>query len=165
MNIKELLTPGVISIGVTIIGLLIKPIGEASISYLMAKKDDVEQSKFVKDHQKQIATAKEVWGLVDEHFRLSNAIENVMQEKIKMFNDMLLKEIPGLTQDEIDYLRQAIAGEINRGKESLKDDKVKQLQEQLANKDHTIQELQNQNISLNQKLSSISATATVVGQQ
>lgn len=156
-----LLTPGVISIGITIIGIIIKPAVDAAITLIKSKKDEVEQSKLIKDHQQQISIAKEIWGIVNEHFRVTKTIEDVIQDKIKMFDDMILKKIPGLTQENIDYLRQTIAGEVNKDKQALQDDKVKQLQEQLQNELNSKAKIQSENEKLKQTLLTIQAQAVI----
>ncbi|QAA35235.1 hypothetical protein C1I91_06115 [Clostridium manihotivorum] len=131
---------------------------------LKSKKDAIEQSKFIQDHQQQIDTAKEVWGIVDENFRITQTLENAIQSKAQMFDELLLKKVPGLTQEELDYLRQTIAGEVNKGKEALKDDKVKQLQDQVVSQNQQIQELQSTNFSLTKKLNDIQSAVQTAAQ-
>jgi hypothetical protein len=33
-----------------------------------------------------------------------------------MFDELLMKKAPGITKEELDYFRQALAGEFNKGK-------------------------------------------------
>ena len=61
--------------------------------------------------------AKGIWNRVDEDFRLElqERIEKY-SKKSDYFDELLLKRFPSLTQEDIDEIRQAIAGEINRNK-------------------------------------------------
>lgn len=126
--LPDIIAPILIAAGVSIIGVIIKPGADAAINVMKTKKEEIEQSKFIRNHQHQIELAREIWGKVDEEFRISQTIENVTESKAKMFDEYLLKKIPGLTQEELDDLRQTIAGEVNKGKQALQDDVVKQLQ-------------------------------------
>ena len=61
--------------------------------------------------------AKGIWNRVDEDFRLE--LEEIIEKyskKSDYFDELLLKRFPSLTQEDIDEIRQAIAGEINRNK-------------------------------------------------
>ena len=60
-----------------------------------------------------------VWNEVDEHFRITENIEKTSEEKIKMFNDLLISRVPGVTESQVKEIRQAIAGEINRSKDKI----------------------------------------------
>lgn len=61
--------------------------------------------------------AKGIWNRVDEDFRLElQEIIIKYAKKSDYFDDLLLKRFPSLTQEDIDEIRQAIAGEINRNK-------------------------------------------------
>lgn len=61
--------------------------------------------------------AKGIWNRVDEDFRLElQEIIEKYSKKSDYFDELLLKRFPSLTQEDIDEIRQAIAGEINRNK-------------------------------------------------
>lgn len=61
--------------------------------------------------------AKGIWNRVDEDFRLElQEIIIKYAKKSDYFDELLLKRFPSLTQEDIDEIRQAIAGEINRNK-------------------------------------------------
>ena len=64
-----------------------------------------------------INVAKGIWNRVDEDFRLElQEIIEKYSKKSDYFDELLLKRFPSLTQEDIDEIRQAIAGEINRNK-------------------------------------------------
>ena len=95
-----------------------------TILVLIAK---VLESKLVKSgleatilkNQNYITEAKKIWDMVDENFRISKTVEEKLASKIAQFNATLLEKFPGLSQKDIDNLRQSIAGEINKDKEAV----------------------------------------------
>lgn len=102
-----------------ILGVVIKSIGDVAKEYLEAKKEEIIARIGKEEYQKRISTAFDIWGIVEEHFRLSHIIEDTMESKVAMFNELLLDRIPSLKQSDIDYLRQTIAGQINRSKDVI----------------------------------------------
>ena len=42
-----------------------------------------------------------------------------------MFDRLLLEKVPGLTKEQFEEIRQALAGEFNKGKGALSEDEVK----------------------------------------
>jgi hypothetical protein len=65
--------------------------------------------------------AQKIWNIVDEQFRITQFVGDTIKAKQDMFNQKLLAKFPGLTQTEIDDVRQAIAGAVNQGKASVAD--------------------------------------------
>jgi hypothetical protein len=63
--------------------------------------------------------AQKIWNIVDEQFRITQFVGDTIKAKRDMFNKKLLEKFPGLTQAEIDDVRQAIAGAVNQGKSSI----------------------------------------------
>ncbi len=70
-------------------------------------------------YDSNITIAREVRGIVDEHFRISAGLAKTFSAAADKFEEEILKIIPGLTKDEIDHLRQAVAGEVNAGKAAV----------------------------------------------
>lgn len=103
---------GVLVVVVKSIGDVSKKLIEAKVAEVIAKIGKVE-------YEKRISTAMDIWGIVEEHFRLSGIIEETMSEKAALFNDLLLERIPSLDQADIDYLRQTIAGQVNSAKDAI----------------------------------------------
>lgn len=120
------LTPVFIGFVVAVLAAVIKAVSTALIAYIEAKKEKVVNDIVKGKHEAQFKTAMEVWQIVDEHFRVSKAIGDTIQLKINMFNDLLLEKIPGLKQADIDYLRQTVAGEVNRYKAILETSNLKE---------------------------------------
>jgi hypothetical protein len=71
-----------------------------------------------------------------------------------MFDNLLLAKFPNLTKEDLENLRQAIAGEINKGKEAITD---------TSDLEGINAQLQQENATLKSKLDTIqSAIATPV---
>ena len=60
--------------------------------------------------------------------RISKNLEDVVKSKADEFDKILLSKIPYLTKSEVSDIRQAIAGEINKGKDELFKDSLKEQQ-------------------------------------
>ncbi|MDS0525448.1 hypothetical protein NNC19_07140 [Clostridium sp. SHJSY1] len=110
-----------------------------------------------------MTAAKEVWAIVDETFRITDKVENKLKSKAEEFNGLLLAKFPELTADDLTYWRQAVAGEINKGKDAVlnNDTALKQLQEEN-------EKLKVENASLTEQLNTIKSTVvanTPVDQQ
>lgn len=117
---KELLisqiAPIITTAVVSVLVFIIKKVGDAVIELLVTKKKEVEQRIVSSGHEKELNTAKEVWNIVEEKFRITENCADVLGSKSDEFDRLLLSKIPGLTQADLDYLRQAVAGEVNKYK-------------------------------------------------
>lgn len=126
------ITPDILTaLGVSVAGFLvavIKKVGDSGINYLESHRGLIEQKLQLTKHQQEIETAKEVWNMVDEKFRISDDLKDVVKSKADEFDKILLSKIPYLTPNEIADIRQAIAGEINKGKDELFKDSLKEQQ-------------------------------------
>lgn len=132
-------TPVLATVISAILIVIIKKVGDAAVDYISEKKKYVIANTTQQERDNLISIGKCVWNIVEEHFRLSDTVTEFAETKIDMFNRLLLKKVPGLTQAQIDSVRQAIAGEVNKGKEVIVTDEV------LAN---TNLKLQQENASL-----------------
>ena len=103
----------------------------------------VLESKLVKSgleetilkNQNYITIGKQIWSLIDENCRISKTVEEKLESKGDQFIKAILAKFPELTEDDAIQLRQAIAGEVNDGKEAVLDNStlIKQLQEDNTN--------------------------------
>lgn len=118
------------------------------------KKSGLE-SEILKN-QNYITEGKKLWNVVNENNRISKTIEEKLVSKAEQFNKLLLTKFPELSQDDIDNLRQSIAGEVNKDKEAVisNSDLLKQLQDTNAN-------LLAENAALKNKISQIQSTVAV----
>ena len=117
---KELLISQIAPIAATaIVAILVKlvyTIGDAAIQLFLKLKEEAEQIIKSSGHEEDLKTAKEAWNAIEEKFRITENATQVLGSKADMFDKLLLNKIPGLTQTNLDDLRQAIAGEVNKGK-------------------------------------------------
>lgn len=148
-SILDAVTIGVVGILVSII----KIVGDVIIDYIGKKKEVVEQKLKLDKHIEEVEAAKQVWNIVEEKYRITDNIENLAKSKADMFDKLLLEKIPYLTEDEVKQLRQALAGEINKGKALLNEDDLKKQAQDLVTKNATLEQ---ENAELKNKLNAIS---------
>jgi predicted metal-dependent phosphoesterase TrpH len=159
LSVKELLISQIAPVAATaivaILVTIIKSVGNAAVEVLAKKKEQIEQYIKTSGHERDLATAKEVWNIVEEKFRITENAESLLGSKADEFNNLLLQKIPGLSQQNLDDLRQAIAGEVNKSKAAVlsKDDALRQLQD-------TNTSLQLENTSLKEQINKVQ---TLVG--
>lgn len=114
-EILNVLEPTIISI----LGIVISALGAIAVSYIKSKRDAIVVKIGQDQYNHYIKVAGDVWGFVEEEFRIKGTVGKAIDDKIALFNAELLKRIPGLTQDQIDSLRQTIAGQVNKGREVI----------------------------------------------
>lgn len=68
------------------------------------------------NYQKTKAIAWDIWNLIEEHFRISQIVGDTVNAKITMFETLIKQKVPGITDSEIETVRQSIAGEVNKDK-------------------------------------------------
>ena len=118
-NFLEQIIPILLTAILGILAVVIKSVGDVTIKYLNTKKEEAIARLGLEEYHKRLATARDIWGVVDEHFRIYDSVAYEIDDKINLFNKLLLERIPSLEQSDLDYLRQTIAGQINQGKDAL----------------------------------------------
>lgn|SRR5574343_322386 len=83
-------------------------------SFLKLKQQELEEKITILKDEKTKKLARDIWLVVDEHFRLTEKAEKTFEEKADMFDSLLINKIPTLTKEDLDFLRQTIAGEMNK---------------------------------------------------
>ena len=162
MNLQDVLVNqiGTIAIAavVAILSVTIKAVGNVIIQLIEKKKQEVEQTLKLNEHQQELQTAKEVWNMVDEKYRITDKVENLIKSKADDFDKLLLEKIPYLTNDEVQDLRQTIAGEINQGKKLLNEDSFKTQLVDIQNKNT---QLVQENSELKAKLNQVKSVLPI----
>ena len=109
-----------------VITAIVKGIGDVIIAYFERKKDALIVKIGADTYNHDLNKARSVWGMVDEDARTNPELQKIIgdvtariQAKQKLFAEKIRKAIPGITDDEIEQLRQAVAGEVNKGREAL----------------------------------------------
>ena len=97
----------------------VKALGDAGVELINRKKEAVVAKIGADTYNQRLAVARQMWGAVDEEFRITPTLEKTIENKQKLFAEKIKKAIPGITDSEIEQLRQAVAGEVNKGKAAL----------------------------------------------
>ena len=160
---KELLISQIAPIvATTIVAILVKlvyPIGDAAIQLFLKLKEEAEQRIKSSGHEEDLKTAKEVWNTIEEKFRITENATQILGSKADMFDKLLLNKIPGLTQQNLDDLRQAIAGEFNKGKAAIV---INNTSLQIASLQETNTQLEADKAILQAKIDQINSTLNPV---
>ncbi|ELC8463867.1 cobalt ABC transporter permease [Clostridium perfringens] len=132
---EKFLDPILSALGVALASVLvvvIKSLGEATREFIKVKVEAMEQKIKESKYNELFEVGKNIWNMVEEKYRVTDNIETLAQSKADMFDKMLLKKFPHLTKEELTEVRQAIAGEYNKGKAMLHEDSLKQQATQLV---------------------------------
>lgn len=130
---------------------MLKELIKILVKLVEAKLKKTGMEEEILNHKKYIDTAKEVWGIVDEQFRLTQNVKEKLSSKADEFNKKFLKEHPEVSKEDIEYFRQAVAGEVNKGKESVLNNSEILRKLQAGN-----EELKSKNLALENKIDNIS---------
>ena len=112
----------------------------------VANKIGVDKYSYIK------SVALDIWNIVEEKFRVSEVVGKVTDQKIAEFNKLIKEKVPSITDAEIETVRQAVAGEVNKGKVALSED-VTTLQSQVT-------ELKTENETLKSTLTAVQSTVS-----
>ncbi|ABR35507.1 MULTISPECIES: hypothetical protein [Clostridium] len=111
---------------VAILAVIIKQVGNSIIDFFIQKKSEISQKIKINEHQEEINTAREVWNIVEEKFRITENATELLTSKADEFDKVLMERIPGLSKENLEFLRQTIAGEVNKGRDMLTKDSKEQ---------------------------------------
>lgn len=104
---------------VAILAVIIKQVGNSIIDFFIQKKSEISQKIKINEHQEEINTAREVWNIVEEKFRITENATELLTSKADEFEKVLMQRIPELSKENLEFLRQTIAGEVNKGRDML----------------------------------------------
>ncbi|WP_349393571.1 cobalt ABC transporter permease [Clostridium perfringens] len=122
----------------TVLVAIIKSVGNEAVEYLKTKKKVADQKIKESKYAELFEVGKNIWNMVEEKYRVTDNIETLAQSKADMFDNMLLEKFPHLTKEELIEVRQAIAGEVNKGKTLLHEDSLKQQATQLVDENNKL---------------------------
>ncbi|MBC2398028.1 hypothetical protein HGG79_09605 [Clostridium tetanomorphum] len=105
-GIIEIVTRAILSI----LGLSITYFITISVAYLSKKREALIEKIGVEQYNKTYNIAKSIYFAVEQQFKF---IPESAEEKRKLFDEMLLKKIPSLKEEDLYHFREAIVGEIN----------------------------------------------------
>lgn len=104
----QLITPVINLIIVAILGYL----GKEVVKLVPVVIDFIVAKVGLTNYEKAKAIGWDIWEKIEEDGRLNKLIDT----KGNVFITLIKKKIPGITDDEIDLIKQAIAGEFNKDK-------------------------------------------------
>jgi HAMP domain-containing protein len=105
-----------ISALITVLTVAIGAVATIACKFIATKRDEAVSKMGVQKWNDQLEFAKQIWGVVDEHFRINTAIAKTVESTSTMFADEMRKKFPMLTDDEVKQLQQAVAGAVNQCK-------------------------------------------------
>ncbi|MCH4239470.1 MAG: hypothetical protein LKF71_04295 [Oscillospiraceae bacterium] len=104
-------------VGVAVVA--IKVLGDAAGKYITEKAAAVRAKAGADKWNHWMDLARQTFAAVDEEFRITPTLESTISAKQKLFDEALKKAIPEITDAQIEQLRQAVAGEINKGRAAI----------------------------------------------
>lgn len=102
--------PVIVQAIISILCVLVSIFVNVGISYLKSKKQQLIDAIGVQKYNAGYQIAKAIFFAVEQQFK---GQIDVADEKRKMFDSLMIKKIPYLTQEEIDHFRESVVGEIN----------------------------------------------------
>ena len=118
-QIVNALVPVLITAIVAILVAVIKALGDALVGLIEKKREAVIAQIGTETYNQRLDFARSAWRMVDEYFRISPKIEKTIDAAQAKFTEYIKQYIPDITDDEIEQIRQAVAGEFNEGKEAI----------------------------------------------
>lgn len=113
------ITAAAIAALVAVLAAAIKALGDAGIEYIKQKQKELQVKIGTEKYSQYLSFARQAWNIVDEYFRITPTVQKTIEAKQRKFADELKKLIPAATDSEIEQLRQAVAGEVNKGRAAL----------------------------------------------
>lgn len=97
----------------------IKALGDAAVKYITEKAAAVKAKAGADKWNHWMDLARQTFAAVDEEFRITPTLESTISAKQKLFDEALKQAIPEITDAQIEQLRQAVAGEVNKGRTAI----------------------------------------------
>lgn len=102
-----------------VLGKVIVTFGDVGIKILAEKLAAAKVKVGADKWNHWMNLAHSAWDIVDEEFRITPMLEKTFAAKQAEFTAQIKKMIPEITDAEIEQLRQAVAGEVNKGKDAI----------------------------------------------
>jgi len=111
--------PILVTAAVSILVAIITAVGTAAFKLIVEKIKAVKVKVGADKFDAWLKAAKATYLLVDEKFRITPALTKTFESAQAMFTVEFKKIYPAITDEQIETVRQAIAGEINKGKADI----------------------------------------------
>jgi hypothetical protein len=119
-QVIDALVPILIIAIAAILTVVIKAVGDAGVNLINEKAAAVKAKTRQDKWNHWMNLSRTAWDIVDEEFRIHPNLDKTIATKQAEFETQIKKLIPEITADEIEQLRQAVAGEVNKGKAAIK---------------------------------------------
>lgn len=111
--------PVVVAGAVAVLTAIIKAVGGAVVEFVGTKTAAIKAKAGAEKWANWLTLGKQAWNIVDEEFRITPTLEKTFAAKQSEFAVQLKKLIPEISDEQIEQIRQAIAGEVNAGKAAV----------------------------------------------
>jgi hypothetical protein len=105
-NVTSIIAQGILSI----LGALASYFIAIGVTYLKKKREALINQLGIDQYNKDYKLAQDIYYIVEQQFKF---IPNAGKQKADVFDKLLVKKIPGITQEDIDHFREAICGKVN----------------------------------------------------
>lgn len=112
MNFFEALQPALLNAATIILTAFISVAAGMAARFIYTKLGAEKYDRLYK-------FALDAWRVTDEYFRITPNVEKTIDTTFAKFKTTLLQLAPGLTDEQINNFRLAIAGAVNEGREAL----------------------------------------------
>lgn len=113
------IVPVAIAAIVAVLVAIVKSVGNALVA-LIEKKAEALRVKIGADvYTQRLSFARQAWEVVDEYFRITPTVTKTIAAAQEKFAEEIKKRVPDITDEEIEQLRQAVAGEVNKGRAAI----------------------------------------------
>jgi hypothetical protein len=111
--------PAVASAATLILTAVISAVGAKLVALINRRKEKVVAEIGTAEYNRKLGIAKQVWGAVDEYFRVTSNVQKTVDTASGKFAEMMGRALPGITTDEIKQMQAVVAGEVNAGRAAL----------------------------------------------
>ena len=111
--------PAIASAATLILTAVISAVGAKLVALINRHKEKVAAEIGAAEYNRKLSIAKQIWGAVDEYFRITPEVQKTVDTASGKFAEMMCKALPGITIGEIKQLQAVVAGEVNAGRAAL----------------------------------------------
>jgi hypothetical protein len=118
-QIINAVVPVAVTALVAVVVAIVKAVGDAAISFAQKQMAALEVKIGADTYNQKLTFAQQAWNMVDEYFRITPAVTKTIEAAQSLFAVEIKKFIPDISDGEIAQLRQAVAGEVNKGRATI----------------------------------------------
>lgn len=112
-EILDSLMPYLVQAALVVLSTVLAIIGREVLKFVASKSKELEKKMNAQQYEFVSSVAESIYYAVEQQFK-----ESLNSEKKTKFDELILKKIPYLDQDDIDHFREAVIGKIKSTKET-----------------------------------------------